>query len=58
MDGKYKKKVDWIMAQPSQVVAVAAQIIWTLTTEDSIRDNANSGEAIEVHLGHIISQLK
>ena len=29
MDGKYKKKKDWIMAQPSQVVAVASQIIWT-----------------------------
>lgn len=32
MDGKYKKKADWIMAQPSQVVAVASQIIWTLNT--------------------------
>jgi hypothetical protein len=58
MDGKYKKKVDWIMAQPSQVVAVAAQIIWTLTTEDSIRDNANTGEAIETHLVQIRNQLK
>ena len=37
IDGKYKKKVDWIMAQSSQVVAVASQIIWTLNTEDSIR---------------------
>lgn len=32
MDGKYKKKAEWIMAQPSQVVAVASQIIWTLNT--------------------------
>lgn len=57
-DGKYKKKVDWILAQSSQVVAVASQIIWTLTTEDAIRDNANTGEAIEVHLNLIINQLK
>lgn len=46
MDGKYKKKTDWIMAQPSQVVAVASQIIWTINTEDAIRENANSGEAV------------
>lgn len=32
IDGKYKKKIDWIMAQSSQVVAVASQIIWTLNT--------------------------
>jgi hypothetical protein len=57
-DGKHKKKVDWILAQSSQVVAVASQIIWTLTTEDAIRDNANTGEAIEVHLNLIINQLK
>lgn len=31
------------MAQPSQVVAVASQIIWTMNTEDAIRDNANTG---------------
>jgi dynein heavy chain len=58
MDGKYKKKADWIMAQPSQVVAVASQIIWTLNTEDAIRDNSNSAEAIEVHLNIIINQLR
>ncbi len=58
MDGKYKKKADWIMAQPSQVVAVASQIIWTLNTEEAIKENANTGEAIEAHLNVIINQLK
>jgi len=43
IDGKYKKKIEWIMAQSSQVVAVASQIIWTLASEDSIRENANTG---------------
>ena len=43
MDGKYKKKADWIMAQPSQVVAVASQLIWTLNTEEAIKENANTG---------------
>lgn len=37
MEGKYKKKIDWITAQPSQVVAVASQIIWTINTEEAIR---------------------
>jgi len=32
MDGKFKTKTDWIMAQSSQVVAVASQIIWTFNT--------------------------
>ena len=36
LDGKFKTKTDWIMAQSSQVVAVASQIIWTLNTEESI----------------------
>ena len=36
-EGKYKKKIDWITAQPSQVVAVASQVIWTTTTEDAIK---------------------
>ena len=36
MDGKFKTKTDWIMGQPSQVVAVASQIIWTFNTEESI----------------------
>ena len=26
VEGKFKKKIDWIQAQPSQVVAVASQI--------------------------------
>ena len=29
--------MDWINAQPSQVVAVASQIIWTMMTEDAIK---------------------
>lgn len=58
MEAKYKKKIDWIMAQPSQVVAVASQIIWTMNTEDAIRENANTGEALEAHLNVIINQLK
>jgi dynein heavy chain len=33
MDGKFKSRTDWIMAQSSQVVAVASQIIWTYNTE-------------------------
>ena len=37
MDAKFKTKIDWIMAQSSQVVAVASQIIWTSYTEDAIR---------------------
>jgi hypothetical protein len=37
LDGKFKKKSEWIMAQSSQVVAVASQIIWTMTTEDAIK---------------------
>lgn len=43
-DGKYKTKTDWIMAQSSQVVAVASQIIWTLNTEESIIENEKTGE--------------
>ena len=46
------------MAQSSQVVAVASQIIWTLNTEDSIRENGTTGEAIDANLTQIISQLK
>lgn len=46
IDGKYKKKVDWIMAQSSQVVAVASQIIWTLNSEDAIKENGTNGEAL------------
>lgn len=39
MEGKFKKKIDWIQAQPGQVVSVASQIIWTMMTEDAIKDN-------------------
>ncbi len=59
MEGKFKTKTDWINAQPSQVVAVASQIIWTYYTEEAIKENATTGEAIEEHLkNNIISQLK
>jgi dynein heavy chain len=50
IDGKYKSKTDWIMAQSSQVVAVASQIIWTLNTEESIIENEKTGEEIEKNL--------
>jgi dynein heavy chain len=36
LDGTYKNRIEWIKNQPSQVVAVASQIIWTLNTESSI----------------------
>lgn len=58
LDGKYKTKTDWIMAQSSQVVAVASQIIWTMNTEESIVENEKSGEEIEKNLQMIIKQLK
>ena len=57
MEGKFKKKIDWIQAQPGQVVSVASQIIWTMMTEDAIKDNGE-GEALERHLNIIINQLK
>ena len=57
MEGKFKKKIDWIQAQPGQVVSVASQIIWTMMTEDAIKDNTQ-GESLERHLNIIINQLK
>jgi hypothetical protein len=31
-DGTYANKIEWIKKEPSQVVAVASQIIWTWNT--------------------------
>lgn len=52
-DGTYPSKIEWIKKEPSQVVAVASQIIWTSNTQHSIQDST-----IESNLQQIIKQLR
>ncbi|KRX08296.1 P-loop containing nucleoside triphosphate hydrolase [Pseudocohnilembus persalinus] len=56
-DQLYKSRMAWIKAHKGQVVSVVNQIIWTLTTEDSIANSEENKNAMSDHLEQTILQL-
>ena len=57
MNGVQKTRNAWILAHKGQVVAVVAQILWCMNTEDSINNLANTPEALSEWYSTSVIQL-
>jgi dynein heavy chain len=57
MNGVQKTRNQWILAHKGQVVAVVAQILWCMNTEDSINNIVNTPEALSEWFSTSVIQL-
>lgn len=57
MNGVQKTRNQWILAHKGQVVAVVAQILWCMNTEDSINNLVNTPEALSEWFSTSVIQL-
>lgn len=58
VNGVQKTRKDWILKHKGQVVAVVSQILWTLDTEDAIKEQSSKGDSLNVWYNHCLKQLQ
>jgi dynein heavy chain len=58
VNGAQKTRKDWILKHKGQVVTVVSQILWTLDTEDAIKEQPTKGDSLAVWYNHGLKQLQ